>query len=78
MYLQNFIFSFERAFITSFMTGLPMCGVQCDQMVVDTYLLHSLHTTGHTVVYMRFGDLVAKINGNETVVANIMCMAVLR
>lgn len=55
-----------------------MCGVQCDQMVVDTYLLHSLHTTGHTVVYMRFGDLVAKINGNETVVANIMCMAVLR
>lgn len=35
MYLQNFIFSFERAFITSFEPGLAMSGVQCDQMVVD-------------------------------------------
>lgn len=50
-----------------------MC-VQCDLMV-ERKKTHLLITTGHTVVYMRFGDLVAKINGNETVVAKLMSIS---
>lgn len=51
--------------------------VQCGLMV-ERKKTHLLITTGHTVVYLRFGDLVAKINGSKTVVAKVMSTSAMR